>query len=69
MKNQTDPRVQELIDALRPFAENWDLAAAPYLNDGIDGECARVLTKRTFDEMLRAIDAARDVLARVSDTT
>lgn len=58
-----DARVSTLETALRPFAEKWDLHAAPYLNDMVDGEEARVLNARTVNEMIEDIKAARSALA------
>ena len=59
-------RVATLEAALRPFAENWDLHAAPYLTL-VDDEEARVLTARTVNDMLAAVKAARAALGVTDD--
>jgi hypothetical protein len=57
-----------LENALRPFAEKWDLHAAEYLTDLIDGKEVRVIEAVIVDEMIRDIETARAALA-ATDTT
>lgn len=52
-----------LADALRPFAEEWDLHATDYLAELIDGKEMRVIEATIVAEMIDDIGGARSALA------
>lgn len=45
-------QLEALAKAARPIVESWDLHAADYLADLIDGEEQRILPARSVDEMI-----------------
>ena len=58
-----EAREVRLRDGLRPFAEKWDLHAADYLAELVDGEEARVLPARVVAGMIEDIRRVRALLA------
>lgn len=63
---QAERERDTLLEALRPFAEKWNLHASQYLVLVADGEEQRVLPGSVVAEMISDIETARAALAAVS---